>query len=201
MTRGDVRPWRRGARKWPPRPFIYTPVMRTGKKRKVRSVPQRKLMGWAYACATDPDRECPPGVRDVADSFTRKRKRKGLESLRRMASTKHAGLSPTRVSESRLLKFDEYLMNEDLGGEAMEAFNELEFLYSLEDYEINEYLHDFITTDNTLDKMEYCGLIVARLGELRRLGRDIQPEKASLAADRLQMTIDEHIARKNKYRK
>jgi hypothetical protein len=175
-------------------PLFYIYRMRR-KERKVKSVPQRKLMGYAYACATGSAKDCPPSVMDVADSFTR-RGGKGLRSLRRMAATKHKGLSPTRVSESLILKYKDFRMHES-AGDPDDGFDYLDFLYGLRDYEINEYLNEFITASNPQDKEEYIWCINKRIDEMKRAGRRFDETQLSLMRMSLEEVLQENIKKKN----
>ncbi len=141
---------------------------------KVKSVPQRVLMGYAYACATGKAEDCPPSVMDVARSFTKRGRKRGLRSLRRMASTKHDRLSPTRLTESRILKFNEFRMNE--GGGQNEDFYYLNFLYNIGDPDINGFVNSFATSGDASEKEEYIWCIDERIKQLRRMGRVFDEE-------------------------
>lgn len=165
------------------------------KRRKVQSVPQRKLMGYAYACATGRREDCPPAVMDVARSFTRKDREGGLRSLRRMASTKHAGLSPTRVSESLILKFKEFGMRESVGGPD-KGFYYLDYIYGLRDYEINEYINDFITSGDPEEKREYIWCIDRRVEELKSSGMPFDEAKLAMMRMALEEMVQETIRKK-----
>lgn len=165
------------------------------KRAKVQSIPQRKLMGYAYACATGRAKHCPPSVMQVADSFMRRGK-KGLRSLRRMASTKHAGLSPTRVSESLILKFEEFKMHE-AAGMPDEGFYYLDYLYGLRDYEINEYVNEFITSSDPEEKREYIWCINKRIEELKRSGRAFDEGLLSQMRADMEKIVRETIQKKH----
>jgi len=72
-----------------------------------KSKKQQRLMGMAYAYAKGDMKDASPSVKKLAKSFTKKGKRKGIKNLRDFARTKHDGL-PDRVSESKILSFDEF---------------------------------------------------------------------------------------------
>lgn len=131
------------------------------KKSKVKSVPQRNLMGYAYACASGKLDSCPTRIQKLADSFLKRGKKKGLASLRKMAKTKHKGLSPVHVSENHILKFHLFEMNTN--HEPDESPEVVQFLYSLNDQDIFDYLHDFLTIRDKEEKKEYIELITLRL--------------------------------------
>lgn len=164
------------------------------KRRKVRSVPQRRLMGYAYACATGRAEDCPPSVMGVARSFGR-RGRKGLASLRRMASTKHAGLSPTRVSESRILKFNEFRMHES--ADAGSDFDYLKWISDLGDYDIIEYANEFVSTGDLGEQIEYIDLIRERIDTLRRAGRAIDAAGVERVLGQMRQIVADRV-NKNK---
>lgn len=135
------------------------------KKSKVKSVPQRNLMGYAYACASGKLDNCPTSIKKVADSFIKKSKKKGLESLKKMAKTKHTGLSPFRISENHIIKFEIFVMKENYELEDSEdqSSEVIEFLYNLKDEDIYDYLHDYITIRDREEKKEYIEDIMRRL--------------------------------------
>lgn len=114
------------------------------KRKKASSVAQRKLMGYAYACATGKAKNCPDSIRDVAKSFTKKNKKKGIKSLRDFAKTKHDGLP--LYKENFILKFNEFKMNENN--------DVIAFLYSFKNPDLNGYINDFLTTSSNM-KSEY----------------------------------------------
>lgn len=132
------------------------------KKRVVKSVPQRQLMGYAYACATKKKKDCPPAIKSIVKSFLKKDKEEGLKSLRRMAKTKHASLSPTRVTERKIANFDEFIFEElgffDDGDD--QSSDAIFFLYSLKDSDLTELVNEFVTIHNKEDKKEYIDEIV-----------------------------------------
>lgn len=115
-------------------------------KERAKSIKQRKLMGYAYACASGLTKKCPKSIKDIAKSFTKKNKKKGLKSLRDFARTKHEGLP--LYKESYVLKFNSFIMNENVDEDV------ISFLYSLKDPELNGYIRDFLTTDSNR-KFEY----------------------------------------------
>lgn len=86
-----------------------------------KSKSQQRLLGWAYACSKGKSDNCPDWLMDIAKSFIKKSKRKGLKNLKDFAKTKHDGL-PERVernpkprkkkrakNESYVLDFDSFL--------------------------------------------------------------------------------------------
>lgn len=131
------------------------------KKSKVKSVPQRNLMGYAYACASGKLDNCPTRIQKVADSFLKKGKRKGLAALRQRAKTKHKGLSKERITESYILKFSLFEMENY--HERDESSEVVQFLYTLRDNDIFDYLHEYLTISDKEQKKEYIELIVSRL--------------------------------------
>lgn len=118
------------------------------RKKGSSSVAQRKLMGYAYACATGKTKNCPKSIRDVAKSFTKKDKEEGLKSLRRFTKTKHANL-PERVEEDVVIKFNEFIMMNEKLKEGEDVFK---FLYTLKDPEVNGYINELMTTHDEEDK-------------------------------------------------
>jgi hypothetical protein len=164
------------------------------KKTRVRSVPQRNLMGYAYACATGRAEDCPPSVAAVAASFTKKGKKKGMESLRRMAGTKHGNLPATRVTESRILKFKEFRMNE--GGNQENDFYYLDFLYKIGDPDINEFVNSFATSNDPSDKEEYIWCIDERIKQLRRQGRRFDESDLEMMRDTMKQIVSETVKKK-----
>lgn len=132
--------------------------------RKVKSVPQRNLMGYAYACATGKAKDCPESIEKVAQSFLKRGKRKGLQKLRKMAKTKHAGLSPVRISENKILKFKEFIVEELFYGikDDDESSEVIHYLYSLSNDEITLLVNEFIVADKETKK-EYIEDIIYTL--------------------------------------
>jgi hypothetical protein len=133
------------------------------KSKKVKSVPQRNLMGYAYACATGKVDDCPAPIQKVAASFMKGGK-KGLAKLRKLAKTKHVGLSPVAITENKILKFNEFIVEElffekDEDDESSEVIH---FLYSLSDDEITLLVNEFIVTDKETKK-EYIEDIIYTL--------------------------------------
>lgn len=61
-----------------------------------KSASQRRLMGWVYACVKGKTDNCPEWLMNIAHSFMKKGKRKGLKNLKDFAKTKHEGL-PERI--------------------------------------------------------------------------------------------------------
>jgi hypothetical protein len=165
-------------------------------KNKVRSVPQRKLMGYAYACATGKAKDCPPPVMDVVRSFTEKKPRKGLAALRRMASTKHKGLPDRRMSESRILKFKDFRMKESAGDLGDELYY-LDYLNSLNDHEINGYVNEFATTGDPEDKAEYIWCINRRIDQLKRSGKKFDETELALMRMSMEEVLQDSIKKKN----
>lgn len=131
------------------------------KRNKVKSVPQRNLMGYAYACASGKLDNCPSRIQKVADSFLKKGKKKGLASLRKMAKTKHKKLSSVRITENHIIKFSLFEMESYF--EPDESSEVVQFLYTLNDQDIFDYLHDYLTVRDKEEKKEYIELINLRL--------------------------------------
>lgn len=136
------------------------------KSKKVKSVPQRKLMGYAYACATGKVDDCPAPIQKVAASFMKGGKKKGLAKLRKLAKTKHAGLSPAAITENKILKFNEFIVEElffekDEDDESSEV---IQYLYSLQDEDITSFVNEFLVV-NKETKKEYIEDIISRLGD------------------------------------
>lgn len=131
------------------------------KSRKVKSVPQRNLMGYAYACATGRAKNCPEPIEKVAKSFLKGGKRKGLQKLKKMAKTKHTGLSPVAISENKILKFKDFIVEELFYGiqEDDESAEVVQFLYSLSDNEVTSMVNEFIVADKETKK-EYIEDII-----------------------------------------
>lgn len=72
-----------------------------------RSKKQQRLMGMAYAYAKGDMKDASKSVKDLAKSFTKKGKRKGLKKLRDFAATKHEGL-PMKA-ERKISSFEEFI--------------------------------------------------------------------------------------------
>jgi len=166
------------------------------KKNKARSVPQRRLMGYAYACATGKAKDCPPSVMDVARSFTENKPRKGLATLRHLASTRHEGLPKTRISESRVLKFKDFRMEESAGDAGGEIYY-LDYLYSLNDHEINGYVNEFVSSGDPEDKAEYIWCINRRIDQLKRSGRKFDETELALMRMSMEEVLQGSIKKKN----
>jgi hypothetical protein len=164
-------------------------------KGKARSVPQRKLMGYAYACATGKATDCPPSVMDVARSFTSKKPRKGLKALKRMASTSHEGLPTGRLSESRILKYKDFKMRESVSDKGGDLYY-LDYLYSLNDNEINGYVNEFATTGDLDDKAEYIWCINRRIDQLKRSGRKFDETELALMRMSMEEVLQDSIKKK-----
>lgn len=73
------------------------------KKPKSVSKTQKRLMGWALACKTGKQKNCPTSVQKVADTM----KKSDLES---MAKTKNGKL-PEEIKERRILSFSSFVEN------------------------------------------------------------------------------------------
>ena len=130
------------------------------KRKKASSVAQRRLMGYAYSCATGKKENCPTSIKNIAKSFTKKDKEKGLASLRKFAKTKHEGL-PYKVSES-VIKFKDFInMNEKL----KEEQHVLDFLGGLNNPEVNGFLNTLSTTGNRKEKQECIEDILIEVGD------------------------------------
>lgn len=167
-----------------------------GKRRtKVKSVPQRNLMGYAYACATGKIDNCPPSIEKVAKSFTKKKQ--GLKSLRRLAKTKHAGLSPVAISEDlTVLKFKDFIVKEGiLQDDPDESTDVIFFLYSLEDFDINLDVNEFLTSSDKETKNEYIEDIMKTI---QRKHKTLDKDKVYWIEDNLKKRILEDDKRKHK---
>lgn len=101
-------------------------------------------MGYAYACATGRIKNCPDSIKDIAKSFTKKNKKKGIKSLRDFTATKHEGLP--LYKENFILKFNDFKMSENN--------DVISFLYSFKNPDLNGYISDFLTSNNNT-KSEY----------------------------------------------
>jgi hypothetical protein len=64
---------------------------------------QQRLMGMAYAHAKGDMPDASDAVRDLAKSFMKRGKKRGLKKLKDFASTKHDGLK-----ENRIERFDQF---------------------------------------------------------------------------------------------
>jgi len=73
-----------------------------------KSKSQQRLFGWALACKRGESKDCPKGIKALADSMSE-------EELERMAGTKHEGL-PEEVTEAIEFAAEKFLesMNEGL---------------------------------------------------------------------------------------
>lgn len=111
-------------------------------------------MGYAYAFATGKVKNCPDAIKDVAKSFTKKNKKKGIKSLRDFAKTKHEGLP--MYKENIILKFIDFKMNENN--------DVISFLYSFKNADLNGYINDFLTT-NRNHKSEYIEDILSEISK------------------------------------
>lgn len=129
------------------------------KKRRVRSVPQRNLMGYAYACATGKAKDCPDTIKDVAKSFLKKNKKEGLKSLRRMAKTKHTRLSPVKISEASVISFTEFSLLEMHYWEQDDSSETIQWLYKIAQdlnlIDLYPLIHDYLTDSDKQSKLEY----------------------------------------------
>jgi len=67
---------------------------------------QRRLLGYAYAYAKGKAKNAPESIKDVAKSFMKKGKKKGLKNLRDFAKTKESNL-PLKV-ESVITSFEDF---------------------------------------------------------------------------------------------
>lgn len=124
------------------------------KRKKAVSVQQRKLMGYAYACATGKSDNCPADIIDIGKSFTKKNKKRGLKNLRSFAKTKHAGLP---LYAESIAKFNEFFM-------IKENKYVIDYLYSLNNPNLNGYVNDFLSCNNG-EKEEYIQDILLEVGD------------------------------------
>jgi hypothetical protein len=124
------------------------------KKKGASSVQQRKLMGYAYACATGKAESCPPSIKAIGKSFMKSGKRKGLKKLRDFASTKHQGLP--LYKENLISKFYEYSMNENK--------DVYEYLYSFKDPEINGCISHFLSC-MSIEKKDALNDLLLEIGD------------------------------------
>ena len=129
--------------------------MSKAKRKKAVSVQQRKLMGYAYACATGKADNCPDSIRDIAKSFTKKNKKKGLKNLKSFAKTKHDGLP---LYAESVIEFNEFFM-------IKENKNVIEYLYSLKNPNLNGYVNDFLSCGNN-EKEDYLEDILLEIGDV-----------------------------------
>lgn len=137
------------------------------KRRKASSIAQRNLMGYAYACATGKTEDCPSSIKNIANSFMKKSKRKGIKSLRDFASTKHIGL-PYKKNEQIIIKFENFMIKEL---REVEDDDVISYLYSLNDVELTGFVNDFITA-NKSDKKECMDDIISEIEK-----KNINPDK------------------------
>lgn len=73
---------------------------------KSTSKKQQRLMGMTYAYAKGQMPEASDSVKNLAKSFLKKGKKRGLKKLKDFASTKHDSL-PEKISENHILRFTE----------------------------------------------------------------------------------------------
>ena len=129
--------------------------MSKSKVRKASSVQQRKLLGYAYACATGKSKNCPDSIMNISKSFTKKNKKKGLKNLRSFARTKHTGLP---LYAESIIKFNDFFM-------ANENKYVIDYLYSLKNPDINGYVNDFLSCSNN-EKEGYIEDILLEVGDI-----------------------------------
>ena len=75
-----------------------------------KSKKQQRLMGMAYAYAKGEMKDAPKSIKNIAKSFTKKDKKKGLKNLKHFATTKHKNLvdKVTKLSENHIFRFEEF---------------------------------------------------------------------------------------------
>jgi hypothetical protein len=69
---------------------------------------QQRLMGMAYAYAKGDMPDASDQVKDLAKSFMKKGKKKGIKKLKDFASTKHDNL-PEKIKENRIMDFKSFI--------------------------------------------------------------------------------------------
>jgi hypothetical protein len=68
--------------------------MSSDKHMKAKSKSQRRLFGWAYACANNPKKDCPKNIKNLGKKF----KDNYPEDFKGLATTKEKGL-PNKIKK------------------------------------------------------------------------------------------------------
>lgn len=111
---------------------------------------QQRLMGFALSCINDRSKDCPENIKKVAKSFLKNKN--GLKKLKDFAKTKHYNL-PERVEEvMSFKKFNETYT--DSQGTNRNDSNVVDYLYSLDNNDVNVLTNDLISSHNPSDIIE-----------------------------------------------
>lgn len=81
----------------------------------------------------------------------------------RKQMTKIEGFSSSAFFENKIIKFEDFKMNELQSDPDDQSSEAIEFLYKLKDDDISDYLHYFLTIRNKEEKKEYIDDIMHRL--------------------------------------